>query len=53
MLVDAAEKYNGKFLILEKDHPDGLDDLYTAPEKHPDSLQYLTTVEGTHIFILE
>ena len=52
-LFEVAEKYNGKFLLLEKDHPRGLDDLYAAPEKHPDGLQYLITVAGTHIFILE
>ena len=52
-LLDVAEKYQGKFLVLEKDHPEGLDDLYDNPEMHPSGLQYLTTVEDTHIFIIE
>ena len=52
-LAIVAQKYNGKILILEKDHPDGLDDLYADPKTHPDGLKYLMSVEGTHIFVIE
>lgn len=53
MLLEVAERYNAKILILEKDHPNGLDDLYANPETHPGGLEFLTTTEGTHIFIIK
>ncbi len=52
-LLAAAQRYGGKFLVLEENHPEGLSWLYANPQTHPDGLQYLTTVEGTHIFAIE
>jgi hypothetical protein len=52
-VLDVANKYNGRYLILEKDHPEGLDTLYAFPTAPRDGLKYHTSVETTHIFILE
>ena len=47
--LDVAKKFGGDFLLLESDHPEGLNDLYEHPET-PFGLEYLTTIDGTHIF---
>jgi hypothetical protein len=52
-LMEVAEKYQGKYLVLEIDHPDGLDSLYANPKFPVVGLQYLETVNGTHIFVIE
>lgn len=52
-LLEVAQKYNGKILILEKDHPDGLDELYANPDTPKAGLKYMATVEGVHIFIIK
>ncbi len=51
-LLEVAEKFQGTIVVLEKDHPEGLNDLYANPELTPTGLEYLTTIEGTHIFII-
>jgi hypothetical protein len=48
-LVDASRRYGARLVILEYNHPQGLDDLYANPCDRPD-LVYLHTLEGTHIF---
>jgi hypothetical protein len=52
-LLEVAEKHQGKFLVLEKDHPDGLANLYIDPKSPLVGLEYLATVNGTQIFIIE
>jgi hypothetical protein len=47
----AAERYHARYLLLESNHPQGLDDLYQTPEDLP-GLEYLYTLEDTHIFKL-
>jgi hypothetical protein len=44
-----AKKYGGAYLILEYNHPLGLDELYQIPIDHP-GIKYLTTISGAHIF---
>ena len=44
-----AQRYRGKYLLLEQNHPAGLDDLYRNPGDRP-GLRYLKTDEGIHIF---
>ncbi|HLE50819.1 MAG TPA: hypothetical protein VI755_02080 [Anaerolineales bacterium] len=44
-----AQRYRGKYLLLEQNHPAGLDDLYRDPRDRP-GLRYLKTDEGIHIF---
>jgi hypothetical protein len=47
----AAERYQAHYLLLESNHPQGLDNLYQNPEDLP-GLEYLYTLEDTHIFKL-
>jgi hypothetical protein len=49
-VLEVAEKYKASYLILEKDHPEGLDILFDEPTVPPNSLQYLTSIGTTHIF---
>ena len=42
-----AKKYGGAYLILEYNHPLGLDELYQTPIDHP-GIKYLTTISGAH-----
>jgi hypothetical protein len=44
-----AQRYRGRYLLLEQNHPAGLDDLYRNPGDRP-GLHYLKTDEGVHIF---
>lgn len=48
-LLAAASRYQAAYLLLEYDHAAGLDALYADPAGHP-GLDYLTTIEKTHIF---
>jgi hypothetical protein len=48
-LVKASRRYGARFVLLEYNHPQGLNDLYTHPGDRP-GLVYLRTLEDTHIF---
>lgn len=48
ILLAAAEKYNARFIILEGNHPPGLDDLYQQPASHP-GMHYVETIAGAHL----
>jgi hypothetical protein len=47
----AAERYGATYLLLEENHPQGLSGLYATPQS-ADGLQYLQTINGTHIFLI-
>ncbi len=51
--LGVAKKYGGRYLVLEKDHPQGLDDLYENPYLQIDGLLYILTVADTHLFVVE
>ena len=51
--LEVALKFQASYLILEPDHPKGLDSLYNNPQMSPDGLKYLSSVADTHIFIME
>jgi hypothetical protein len=51
--LDVAEKFQGRFLLVEKSHPEGLNDLYDNPQTTCPGLQYLTSIDDTHIFLIE
>jgi hypothetical protein len=51
-LLEAAKAYHPRFVILEKDHPQGLNQLYVNPGDNP-GLIYLTTYDDTHIYLVE
>jgi hypothetical protein len=48
-LVDASRRYGARLVILEFNHPQGLNDLYSNPGDRP-GLVYLRTLENVHIF---
>ena len=48
-LLRSAEESGAEVLILEVNHPDALDYLYSEPEKE-DKLEYLQTFSGVHYF---
>jgi len=48
-LLAAAQEYHAKYLILEKNHPQLLDELYTSPRSQG-KLRYLQSGDGTHFF---
>lgn len=48
-ILAVAQRYGGKYLLLEQNHPAGLDDLYRNPGDRP-GLRYLKTDEEIHIF---
>ncbi len=50
-LLSAAENYGATYVILESNHPQGLNDLYESPDKHP-HLQLLWSDENSHIFAI-
>jgi hypothetical protein len=52
-LVEAATRYGVSYILLEADHPEGLQSLYENPEKHPFELDYLLSIDGTLIFELK
>jgi hypothetical protein len=51
--LKVAEKYGGRYLVLEKDHPKGLNDLYENPHMQIDGLEYLLSVNDIHLFVIE
>jgi len=50
-LLSAAKQFGARYVILEKDHPDGLDALYEQPDLAP-GLQHLITLTDSHIFAI-
>jgi len=52
VLEEAAERYEATYLVLEENHPAGLDALYENPVSQG-SLIYLQTVGDAHIFEIE
>jgi hypothetical protein len=48
ILLAVVQKYNARFIILEGNHPPGLDDLYQQPASHP-GLHYVETIAGVHL----
>jgi hypothetical protein len=52
-LLDAAARYDARYVVLGLDHPRGLGDLYDFPNNSPQGLAYLTSTDGTHIFRIQ
>jgi hypothetical protein len=50
--LTVGKRYGADYLLLESNHPARLSELYEQPVDLP-GLSYLTTFEGTHIFLLE
>ncbi len=48
ILLAVAERYKARFIILEGNHPPGLNDLYRQPASRPD-LHYVETISGAHL----
>ena len=48
-LLEAAQEYHAKYIILEKDHPKPLDELYDSPRSQG-KLHYLQSQDGIHFF---
>jgi hypothetical protein len=47
-----AERYHARYLLLEINHPSGLDELYNNPGDHP-GLKYLLEFEDTQIYAIQ
>ena len=50
--IQAGKKYDAGYLILDKNYPHGLKELYTNPGDQP-GLIYLDSIEQMHIYKLE
>jgi hypothetical protein len=50
--LQVARRYQSAYLLLERDHPRGLGELYHAPGDRP-GMDYLLTVDGVHIFYMQ
>jgi hypothetical protein len=48
-LLAAALRYDAHFILLEYNHPKGLDPLYQNPADCPE-LEYLESIGSTHLF---
>jgi hypothetical protein len=51
-LLAAAERYRARYVLLEKNHPEGLDQLYDNPRSTL-KLELLWSDKTTHIFLIE
>ena len=51
-LFKAADLFDARYLVLEKDHVEGLDDLYNKPLSK-DKLDYLGSVGTTKLFYIK
>jgi len=47
----AAKRYGATVLLLETNHPVGLNELYDKPAQAA-GLEYLVTLNGTHVFLI-
>ena len=50
--LEVAERYGAAILLLESNHPRGLDELYGHPKDLP-GLKYLLDFEGTRVFSIK
>lgn len=50
-MMEVAQRYKPRYLLLGVNHPGGLDELYRHPVDQP-GLTYLDTIATTHIFIV-
>ena len=48
-LLKVADRYDASYLVLEENHPAGLDELYNNPQCCQD-LEFITSVNGARIF---
>ena len=48
-LLKVADRYDAAYLVLEENHPVGLNELYNNPLSYPE-LDYLTSVNGAQIY---
>lgn len=48
----AAEKYMARYLVLDQNYPQGLEEIYREPDNYP-GLRYLETIAEMHIYLLE
>jgi hypothetical protein len=48
-LLSVAKRYHGRFVLIEYDHPQGLNQLYNQPMDYP-GLTFVTTEEDTQIY---
>jgi hypothetical protein len=51
-LMQVVQRYQPRYLLLEINHPRGLDELYRHPVDLA-GLTYLDTIASTHIFLIE
>jgi len=51
--LEVAKKFGAKYLVLETDHPKGLDGLYENPQMKIDGMNYLFSVDDSHLFVVE
>jgi hypothetical protein len=50
--LEVGKRYGADYLLLESNHPAGVNELYKHPTDLP-GLRYLNSFEGTHIFVTE
>ena len=50
-LVSVAKRYTAIFIILDQNHPRGLEELYTTPADRG-SIKYLGTYENARIYTI-
>jgi hypothetical protein len=48
-MLEVADRYAARYLLLEYNHPRGLDGIYVTPRDGP-GFEYVSTIDGTHIF---
>jgi len=51
-VMDAAHRYNAKYIILEANHPVGVENLYDKPGNQS-GLKYLFSFEGAQFYQIE
>jgi hypothetical protein len=49
-LLSVASLYKVRYVILEIDHTQGLNDLYQTPQNKSPNLFFLKTIQNTRIF---
>jgi hypothetical protein len=52
MTLEAGERYQAQYLLLDKNSPEALRDSFLSPEDQP-GLCFLETIEGVHLFVLD
>jgi hypothetical protein len=51
-VLQVAHRYHAKYLVLEANHPAGLENLYKRPEEQP-GLEYLYSYDGAYVFYVD